>query len=294
MDIFRKNYIPDIISIKSIISVWRQFIKGGGNPVPDIHDFWEFVYVEEGTFNLIVDGERITIATGEGALHPPLSLHIGTGENQSCTIKIISFESDSAELHAIAKRSLKLTSQARELFCEAADIGLKSFYMPENSGAIRGMQIRENVDRFEIQRMKKDLELTLISIASNSGLLPDAKRNAENYKKEEYSDFTRMLKINIGKNLTIAQMADALSISVAHLKKLSCEAYGLPPVSYFIELKLDAAKRMIRESSLNFTEISESLGFSSVHYFSRLFKKRVGMTPSEYAKSESSITLKKK
>ena len=47
----------------------------------------------------------------------------------------------------------------------------------------------------------------------------------------------------------------------------------------------EAAKRMIKETSFNFTEISEKLGFSGVHYFSRLFKKHVGMTPSEYAKT---------
>ena len=287
MDIFRKNYIPDLISVKSIISVWHQFIKGGGNPVPDIHDFWEFVYVEEGTFNLFVDGKLITLAAGEGVLHPPLALHVGTGEAQSCILKIISFESDSGELHTIERRALKLTSQARELFNQAADIGLKSFYMPENSGAMRGMRLNDDADRFEIQKMKKNLELALINITANSGLLPYAKSNAENYKKEECSDFDRMLKINIGKNLSLTQMADALSISTSHLKKLSYEAYGMPPVSYFITMKLDAAKRMIRESALNFTEISESLGFSSIHYFSRLFKKRVGMTPSEYAKSES-------
>ena len=55
----------------------------------------------------------------------------------------------------------------------------------------------------------------------------------------------------------------------------------------FLDLKLKEAKRLIRESSLNFTEISELLGFNSLHYFSRLFKERVGMTPSEYARSVS-------
>ena len=42
---------------------------------------------------------------------------------------------------------------------------------------------------------------------------------------------------------------------------------------------------MIRDTSLNFTQISQALGFSTVHYFSKLFKEKVGMSPSEYAKS---------
>ena len=49
--------------------------------------------------------------------------------------------------------------------------------------------------------------------------------------------------------------------------------------------KIDAAKEMIRTGHLNFTQISERLGYTSIHYFSRQFKKLTGMTPSEYASS---------
>ena len=59
----------------------------------------------------------------------------------------------------------------------------------------------------------------------------------------------------------------------------------MSPISYFISLKLDEAKNMITDTDLNFTEISESLGFATVHYFSRLFKNKTGLTPSQYAKS---------
>ena len=54
---------------------------------------------------------------------------------------------------------------------------------------------------------------------------------------------------------------------------------------YFKNLKIDEAKIMIREGEYNFTEIAHRLGYSSIHYFSRHFKKATGMTPSEYAYS---------
>lgn len=50
-------------------------------------------------------------------------------------------------------------------------------------------------------------------------------------------------------------------------------------------MKMEAARGLIREGQLNITEISSRLGFSSVHYFSRRFKKLTGMTPTEYARS---------
>ena len=50
-------------------------------------------------------------------------------------------------------------------------------------------------------------------------------------------------------------------------------------------MKIDMAKQLIRTEQMNFTQISEKLGYSSIHYFSRQFKKLTGMTPSEYASS---------
>ena len=50
-------------------------------------------------------------------------------------------------------------------------------------------------------------------------------------------------------------------------------------------LKINAAKELIRTNRMNFTQIAEHLGYASIHYFSRQFKKVTGMTPSEYASS---------
>ena len=50
-------------------------------------------------------------------------------------------------------------------------------------------------------------------------------------------------------------------------------------------MKINEARRMIRNQSLNFTQIADQLGYTSIHYFSRQFKKITGMSPSEYASS---------
>ena len=51
-------------------------------------------------------------------------------------------------------------------------------------------------------------------------------------------------------------------------------------IEFFTEMKVEFAKQLIRENQLNFTQISDFLGYSSIHYFSRQFKKVTGMTPS--------------
>ena len=53
-------------------------------------------------------------------------------------------------------------------------------------------------------------------------------------------------------------------------------------MEYFKRLKIDAAKQMIRQNELNFTEIAIRLGFNTSQYFTTVFKRISGMTPTEY------------
>lgn len=59
----------------------------------------------------------------------------------------------------------------------------------------------------------------------------------------------------------------------------------------FNQMKINAAKQMIRNQQMNFTQVCGALGYTSVHYFSRQFKKLTDMTPTEY---RASIMLRAK
>ena len=71
----------------------------------------------------------------------------------------------------------------------------------------------------------------------------------------------------------------------SQLQKLFRDAQGCGVIEFFSMMKVDTAKQMIRDHQLNFTQISDKLGYTSIHYFSRQFKKLTTMTPSEYATS---------
>ena len=77
----------------------------------------------------------------------------------------------------------------------------------------------------------------------------------------------------MGSNTRQASLKEqGLPMSISKLKLLFKEQCGCGPVCYFIQLKIQAAKKMICDSSMSFTQIAEQLGFGSVHYFSNLFK----------------------
>ena len=284
MDVFRKNPIDDAISVKSIVSVWRFKLSEFGNPIGDLHDFHEMVFVEEGAFCVVVDGEEFRIEEGECYLYPPLAYHIAAEKRERSVIRIISFESDSECLKQIERTPIKMSDTARDFFMMANKIGLESFFYPDTKDGVRGMKLCENANPYSVQKMKKCLEISLIELLSERGAISIERKNSKNFKNERASSLTEFFRMNLSRQLALSEMAEAISVSISTLKSLSKEAFGMPPLAYFLSLKLESAKKMMRESPYTFTEISERLGFSSVHYFSRLFKQHTGMTPSEYAK----------
>ena len=62
---------------------------------------------------------------------------------------------------------------------------------------------------------------------------------------------------------------------------------GVSIMDYFTKIKIEQAMKLIAEGELSFRTISERLGFESPEYFSRVFKRKTGLTPTEYAKEQS-------
>jgi AraC-like DNA-binding protein len=90
---------------------------------------------------------------------------------------------------------------------------------------------------------------------------------------------------NIYSAITIAKISNYLGVSPSLVKKVYKAQTGESVMDTFIHLKIDEAKRLIREEDLNFSQIAEKLNYGSVHYFSRIFKAKTEMTPTEYSTS---------
>src|SRR5699024_6484714 len=96
---------------------------------------------------------------------------------------------------------------------------------------------------------------------------------------EIYQSILVYLENNIHSQLSITQICEDNLIGRSQLQKLFRKNSQHGVIDYFSRMKINTAKQMIREKQLNFTQISDSLGYTSIHYFSRQFKKIVGMTP---------------
>ena len=82
--------------------------------------------------------------------------------------------------------------------------------------------------------------------------------------------------------ITLEEISHRFSFGKTYISKQFIKVCGHSIIDYFNLMKINEAKRLIRESSHNFFEISEMLMFSNSHYFSTIFKKHTGMTPRQY------------
>lgn len=108
---------------------------------------------------------------------------------------------------------------------------------------------------------------------------------------EESPNFAMSLKVeriiqhmhqHINGKITVFELSKIVQMSPAYLSRSFKEATGYSIIEYFNRLKIDKSKELMMEGNKKIKEVSQELGFADEFYFSRMFKKAEGITPSEF------------
>ena len=86
-------------------------------------------------------------------------------------------------------------------------------------------------------------------------------------------------------NITASDVYRQTNYSPSYVSALFHRTCGMSIVAYIHVVKITEAKNLIRKDTCNYTQISIRLGYSNQHYFSRVFRRVTGMSPSEYRSS---------
>lgn len=90
-----------------------------------------------------------------------------------------------------------------------------------------------------------------------------------------------MMERHLETPLPLSTVALACGLSQRHIERLFREHTGVTPVSYYMDVRLDRARGMITQTDMSVLQVSVACGFASPEYFSRVYRKRFGLTPSE-------------
>lgn len=256
----------------------------------EAHDFWEFLCVDKGTVNITAGPCTYTLNKHDMIFHQPNEFHsVSANGIVAPNIVVIGFECTAPVMAFFKNRLLQISHAERELLAgiiqEARCAFRKGIEDPYCKKLIRSTPAAFGSEQL-IRLYLEHLLISLLRTAAMPGLppfLPKAiKLRSEN---ELFEQIVTYMQKNLSRQITIDSICSDNLISRSKLQKLFREQAGQGAIDYFCHMKIRTAKQLIRNQQMNFSQIADSLGYNSIHYFSRQFKKLTGMTPSEYASS---------
>ncbi len=90
---------------------------------------------------------------------------------------------------------------------------------------------------------------------------------------------------NLEQKLSVEDMAAQHRFSVSHFSSLFRKSTGMPPIDYFIHLKMQKACQLLFSQDAKIKQVALQLGYEDPYYFSRIFKKYMGTSPEQYRTS---------
>ena len=130
-----------------------------------------------------------------------------------------------------------------------------------------------------VARRLDELVFTLLRAHENSNA-----QKSTTYS-QKFSEVLFYMSQNLEHPITLKELADVAHIEKIYFLKSFKAEIGATPMDYLRTLRINKAKKLLVNSDMNITQISNAVGFQTIHHFTAVFKKTVGKTPTEY-KSE--------
>ncbi|HHV97400.1 MAG TPA: helix-turn-helix transcriptional regulator [Clostridiaceae bacterium] len=247
------------------------------------HDFYHMFYIKKGKGIMHIDENDYDICENEVYLCPPGTYHGMTAE-EDIPVNVIEakFTVSDANLQKL------IFDMQKRIKCYTCDFYIKLEELMREA-FFKSSLHKEIIDTgftkllLELARLAKNEDYSCSATVSSNFInnsidtIKDSAgcsvvlKNVLDYINNNYSE-----------DITLKQLAQVGAVSPGYLNKIFKEAFNMSPMKYINHFRLDKAKELMMYSDFNISQISELVGFTSIHYFSRYFKKKENMTPSEY------------
>lgn len=296
---YKMTELIEEVSIHRIVSIHYFEYMSDFSFSGESHDFWELLCVDKGEVEVVANRERITLRKGQIIFHQPNEFHMVQANGVTApNLVVIGFECQSPCMIFFREQILSAGEEEQDLLAGIITEARNCFKGRLDNPYQEQLERKAEAPFGGEQMIKLYLEQFLIGLYRRVHLI-----RAQGIKRtlplkdstpacDTYCAILEYFEQNLCKQLTISQICMDNLISASQLKKLFLEMADKGVIEYFNEMKVEAAKELIRCRKMNFTQIANYLGYTSVHYFSRQFKHLTGMTPSEYGTSIKKLSEK--
>ena len=233
------------------------------------HSVLELTYVDQGSLHSVADGTDLLLEQGDMVIYAPNQWHMQYADMDVAPRYVtISFDLGGGDLSTLYGRKLH-PSQSAVTLLQAM------------------LKEQERMDPYSTDLIIAQLTQLLLRLLRQSDDTPQKLKasNSLHAENEIIRKAQQYISSHIREKLSVPLVARMVDVSPSYMTALFHKNLQISPGEYIRRIKLQESKQMIRENSMNFTEIAMALQYSTVHHFSRQFKDKFGITPSEYAKS---------
>lgn len=256
------------------------------------HDFWEFVCVDKGEILITAGKRHISLSAGDVAFHQPNEFHdLRANGVVAPNVLVVSFATASRDMDFFREKVLHIDAAERSILAAVIQEGRACFGQRLDNPWQKVLTAKKTREWGCEQMIRLKVEEFLLHIRRRYDRVvvppePDTLRTVrQNSDRELLRQVTDYMKAGINRHLTLDEISRDNFCSRARLQRLFSVYEKCGVIEYFNRMKIGTAREMIRTGSMNFTQIADFLGYCSVHYFSRQFRRQTGMSPSEYASS---------
>ena len=286
-----KHKIKSLLLVNKIVVIHYLELNEYFHHAEETHDFWELVCAVKGDVICTADGVDVELKEGNTYFHKPNEAHSLTAlGTESTGVFVLSFECLSEAMRFFTDKKVKLNQRQMKYIREIIETAKRTYDITFYNLDTDIMHLLPQPTLGGEQLIKNHVETLLIDIMRSMTETEDGndvflQETEINNKLAE--DIIKILKANVYSRLTIDDISHAINYSKAYVFRQFKVATNKSVMEYYLELKIKAAKDMLKKSEFTVKEISEKLCFDTPNYFSKTFKKLTKETPTEYKKRVS-------
>ncbi len=241
------------------------------------HATHEILIVEDGSFDVVIEGTSITVEAGEVLLIKPHILH-----------KLLTH---SGNMRRFGMR-FNMTSSDNDISGALPPYMHYSLGDEERSmifhliASLRKSQ-HTNLSRLGEYRMKAQFGIILSYVLDRIAAFDKDQKSEDIPKINLYTKIENYFYLNFSRQITLNSLADYFSYSRTQMRRILDKCFAMSFTEKLREIRLSAAKQYLAESDMSIDKIAEKCGYETRQGFEAMFLKHIGVTPNRFRRQNS-------